>query len=139
LATLNLEGQGHAGGRGNAGADDGIAAYQAASSVRHQHMARTAPAIAGFAPHDLGHDAARLQALAYVVGMAAVRAGDAIGPGQGGGGADAYRFLAVAAMYGPARLARLVQLAQALLQPSRQYHAAVHLQPQLQGGKIAHL
>src|SRR5690606_18414386 len=81
----------------------------------------------------------RLQALAYVVGMAAVRAGDAIGPGQGGGGADAYRFLAVAAMYGPARLARLVQLAQALLQPSRQYHAAVHLQPQLQGGKIAHL
>jgi hypothetical protein len=84
-----------------------------------------APAIAGLAPHELGHHAVGAGALGDAVAMAAVVARDVVVVAQVRAGADRDRLLADVAVRGALDRARLELLDHALLEGADAHHVGI--------------
>lgn len=103
-----------------------------------EHVPCPAPATAGGAPEDLRDDGINVQALADVVGVAAMRAHDVIVVIEHRRGADTDRFLTIATVNRPARPALLVQRAQLLLELPDHVHLAIHFYLFIDRWRILH-
>ena len=125
IAAFELDRERGADRERHGGADDAVRAQDVELQVGHVHRAAEAPAIAGLAPHELGHHAVGAGALGDAVAMAAVVARDVVVVAQMRAGADRDRLLADVAVRGALDRARLELLDHALLEGADAHHVGI--------------
>src|SRR5207249_6011234 len=127
VAPAVLDGEAHAGGDRQVGADDGVAAEEVVLLVEQVHRTALALAEPVDAPEQLGHHAAGIGALDEAVTVLAVgRDRVVVGP-EDRGGAGGHRLLADGEVEEPADLAEGVGLRRLPLEAAEEEHVAQKL------------
>ena len=125
IAASELDRERRADRERHGGADDAVGAQDVALQVGDVHRAAEPAAVAGLAPHQLGHHAVGAGALGDAVAMAAVVARDVVVLAQMRAGADRDRLLADVAVRGALDRARLELLDHPLLEAADAHHVGV--------------
>ena len=123
--AAHLVGQRRAGADADAGADDAVRAEDVEVEVGDVHRAAEAFAIAGDAPHQLGHHLGERGALGDAVAVAAMMAHDEIVLAERGAGARGHRLLPDVAVGRPLHQAFLEQVDHALVEAADAQHGPV--------------
>ena len=120
-----LVGEGEAGAERHLAADDAVPAIEADRAGEHVHRAALALGIAGDAPGEFGHDAARVHVANQHVAMIAVAGDHAVARLQRVLDADRHGLLADVEVAEAADQAHAIELAGLLLEAADQEHLAV--------------